>query len=87
MSILPLSQIICRFWFPYRKFDLIYRKYVINLLKTRFKDFSNNNNYVPLILIFFNIYFVKVVSQKVKTIDIWDRGVTLNPELASSLFY
>ena len=50
--ILPLSLFNCRRWCACHKFDSICKKYMqhlylqINLLKTRFKDLSNNTNYV-----------------------------------------
>jgi hypothetical protein len=52
-EILPPSLNICHRWCACHKFDLICRKCVqhlylqINLLKTRFKNLSNDTNYVP----------------------------------------
>jgi hypothetical protein len=54
-SYTPPSQIICCFWFPYHKFDSIFVENTCNIYytlnkfnkKTRFKDLSNNTNYVP----------------------------------------
>jgi hypothetical protein len=60
-----------------RKFNLIYKKIRTIFIslnkfikKTKFKDLSNNTNYIPQILIFFNIYLIKFIFRKTKTIYI-----------------